>query len=86
MHLIKIKILERNLKKVFGYAYPDKFKVEISKKLRDKTYLGTLIHEIMHVLYPDQSETSISQFAATLTHYIWKKGYRSGRRVTKKKV
>lgn len=85
MQLIKIRITEKKLKKYFGYAYPDLFKVELSKNLKDKTYLGTLIHEILHVLYPDQSETSITQFAATLTHYIWKKGYRSGRKASKKK-
>lgn len=86
MRIIKVGIKEKKLKKAFGYAYPESFLVEISKGLGDKTYLGTLIHEILHVLYPEQSETSISRFAATLTHYIWKKGYRSGRKPVKKKA
>lgn len=76
MKITKIKITERKLRRYFGYAYPYLNKIELKVGMRDKTYLGTLVHEILHILYPEDSETKISQYAATLTHYIWKKGYR----------
>lgn len=84
MKLIKIKITERKLREYFGYAFPTKNRVEIRENLGDKTYLGTLIHEILHILYPKQSESSIDQYASTITHYVWKKGYRSGRKRKRK--
>jgi len=72
----KIRIRERSLRDYYGYAYPDKNLVELRKGMRPRTYLNTLIHEILHILYPDQSETKTLEFANTLTKYIWEKGYR----------
>jgi hypothetical protein len=72
----KIKIVKRVLKQYWGYAYPDLDKIEIDPRLRSRRYLNTLIHEILHILYPDDSETKISNNADTITHYIWKDNYR----------
>jgi hypothetical protein len=76
MKLVPIKVQERRLRYYWGYAYPDKKLVEITPNLSDRQYLDTLIHEILHVLYPEASETKISRHASTITHHIWKKGYR----------
>lgn len=76
MKLKKIKVKERKLRDYFGYAYPDTGLIEIKKGLRQRQYLGTLVHEILHVLYPNDSETKISIHSNTLTHHIWNKGYR----------
>ena len=76
MKLKKIKVRERKLRYYYGYAYPDKSLVEITPNLKPRQYLDTLIHEILHVMYPNDSESKISQNASTITHHIWKKGYR----------
>lgn len=76
MKLKKIKVRERRLKRYLGYAYPDKSLIEITPNQRPRQYLDTLIHEILHVMYPDDSETKIARNASTITHHIWKKGYR----------
>ena len=74
--IIKIKVKERKLRDYHGYAYPERKDklIEINSRLSDRTYLGTLIHEILHILYPEESETRIDINASTITHYVLKKG------------
>lgn len=76
MKLIKVKIKERPLRDYFGYAYTDKNLIELRKGMKDRTYLGTLIHELLHICLPNECETVIDRYASTITHYVWKKGYR----------
>jgi len=76
MKLKKIKVQERRLNKYLGYAYPEENLVEITPNQKPRQYLDTLIHELLHIMYPDDSETKISRNASTITHHIWKKGYR----------
>lgn len=72
----RVAITERSLRKYFGYAYPDLSLVEITKGLNDRAYLGTLIHELIHILKPEWTENAVDSMAANLTHYVWKAGYR----------
>lgn len=76
MKLKKIKVQERKLRNYLGYAYPSKNLIELDPDQKPRQYLDTLIHEILHIMYPDDSETKISRNASTITHHIWKKGYR----------
>jgi hypothetical protein len=76
MSIKDIKLVERNLRYYWGYAYPTVRRIEISTNLTDKQYMDTLIHEILHVLYPKDSETKISKNASTIRYYLWKQGYR----------
>lgn len=76
MKLRKIKVRERKLRKYLGYAYLNEDTVEIDPNQTPRQYLDTLIHEILHILYPKDSETKISRNASTITHHIWKKNYR----------
>jgi hypothetical protein len=72
----RIKIKKKVLKQYWGYAYPEEDRIEIDPRLRSRRFLNTLIHEILHVLYPNDSETKISENADTITHYIWHENYR----------
>jgi hypothetical protein len=76
MKLKKIRVQERKLRRYLGYAYPDDGFIEIDPTQKPRQYLDTLIHEILHMMYPEDSETKISRNARTITHHIWKKGYR----------
>lgn len=76
MKLRRIKVRERKLRKYLGYAYLNEDTVEIDPNQTPRQYLDTLIHEILHILYPEDSETKISRNASTITHHIWKKNYR----------
>ena len=76
MSIKDIKLVERNLRYYWGYAYPTVRRIEISTNLTDKQYMDTLIHEILHVLYPTDSESKISKNASTIRYYLWKQGFR----------
>jgi hypothetical protein len=76
MSIKDIKLVERNLRYYWGYAYPTVRRIEISTNLTDKQYMDTLIHEILHVLYPKDSESKISKNASTIRYYLWKQGFR----------
>lgn len=42
----------------------------------NKAYLGTLIHEALHLLNPDYSETEVIRQEAAIAQLLWKEGYR----------
>lgn len=72
----KLKIVEKKLKAYLGYAYLDKDVIEIDPRQKSKQYLDTLIHECLHILFPEESETSVADKAKTITDCIWRKNYR----------
>jgi hypothetical protein len=73
-----IKIIEKKLgrERAWGQAWQSEFIVEIDPRQSSKKYLNTLIHEILHCLYPENSETKIKNNADILTKHIWDKNYR----------
>lgn len=75
----KIKIIEKKLgrEKAWGQAWQDKpWSIEIDPRQKSRSYLNTLIHEMLHCLYPNDSETKIRKNADIMTKYIWEKSYR----------
>jgi hypothetical protein len=72
MKLVPIEVRERKLRYYYGYAYTDKNLVELKEGMRPRVHVNTLIHEILHVLFPDLCETKIDQYASTITHHVWK--------------
>lgn len=74
----KIKIIEKKLgrEKAWGQFWQGINIVDIDPRQKSRRYLNTLIHEILHCLYPEDSENKIRLNADTLTRYIWIKNYR----------
>lgn len=77
------KVVERKLGRhsvkghgVVGFAHFEKNKVEIDPRQKPKAYLDTLIHEKMHLLLPEMSETKITKIAKEMTNFLWKLKYR----------
>ncbi len=81
---MKIKILgetwdfkfTKNMKKHYGYVAPETKKIRVSKGLRPKTEMDTIIHEVLHVLDPTKDESWIKESGTTLADILWKLGYR----------
>jgi hypothetical protein len=73
----RIKIVYRKLGKeqAYGIASSDGV-IEIDERLRSKKHLEVLIHEILHILNPKDSENTIIKKSVTLTKILWKEGYR----------
>ena len=73
----KIKIIYRKLGKeqAYGIASSDGI-IEIDSRLKSKKHLEVLIHEVMHILQPEDSEEEIIEKSITLTKILWKENYR----------
>lgn len=57
-------------------VYNPRSAVLIDHRQKPKSYLGTLIHEKIHLMFPDWSETKVRKFERELCNYLWDNGYR----------
>jgi hypothetical protein len=73
----RIKIVYRKLgrEQAYGVSSSDGV-IEIDSRLRSKKHLEVLIHEVLHILQPLDSEEEIIKKSVTLTKILWKEGYR----------
>jgi len=74
----KIKIIIRKLGKerASGQAYQGCNLIEIDPRQDSKDFLGTGIHETLHILYPDLTEEEIIHAEQILTDVVWRLNYR----------
>lgn len=71
------KVTERKLgrHKAVGLAW-DTNHIEIDPRQSSKEYLGTLIHEQLHLMFPEWSEKEIVKAEKKLCNLLWKQNYR----------
>lgn len=50
--------------------------IHVDPRQRPKYYMGTLIHEKLHLLFPDLSEKKILALERELRDLLWTNGYR----------
>jgi len=74
---MRIRIIYKKLgkEKAHGIASSDG-EILIDSRLKGKKHLEILIHEVMHLLNPKDSEEAIIKKSITLTKILWKEGYR----------
>jgi hypothetical protein len=74
---MKIKIIYKKLgrEQAHGIAESDGI-VYLDPRLRGKKHTEILIHEVLHLLNPNDSELAIIKKSITLTNILWKEGYR----------
>jgi len=68
-----VKIKEEN---ILGYAYFDEQRIEIDPRQNSKEYLNTIIHECLHIYFPNLEEKYIIKIADDVTDIIWNRKYR----------
>ncbi len=61
---------------VYGFALKDRNKILIDPRQRGRTYLDTIIHEKLHLLFPDWSENKVIKASRELTTLLWNHSYR----------
>ena len=72
---IRIKYRKLGKEKVWGVAHSDGL-IEIEERLKGKKALEIIIHECMHLLFPQAEEEEIVKKSVTLTKILWKENYR----------
>jgi hypothetical protein len=74
---VRIKIIYKKLgrEQAHGIAESDGI-IYLDPRLRGKKHCEILIHEVLHLLNPTDSELAIIKKSITLTKVLWKEGYR----------
>jgi predicted SprT family Zn-dependent metalloprotease len=72
------KVTEKKLgrEKSAGIAWFEDNLIEIDPRQSSKEYLKTLIHERLHLLFPEWSEKEIARVENQLGNFLWKQSYR----------
>lgn len=75
MKRIKVKYSKLGKQKVWGFAHSEGL-IEIDEKLKGKKHLEILLHECLHILYPNDSEEDVVTKSVILTNTLWGEKYR----------
>ena len=72
---IRIKYRKLGKEKAWGIAHSDGL-IEIDPSVKSKKHLEIVIHEVLHILFPEASESEIENKSITLTKILWSEHYR----------
>ena len=74
---MEIKVIYKKLgkEKVWGLADSEGV-IYLDSRLKGKKHLEILIHESLHLLYPEAEEDEIVNKSISLCNLIWKQRYR----------
>lgn len=72
----KTKVVYKRLRNYWGLAYVDQNKIELYDGLKGKKHLEILIHEKLHLMFPDIEEKAILRMGKDMSDILWKEGYR----------
>lgn len=72
-----MKIVEKKLgrEKAMG-VWREPGIIEIDPRLKPRKHLEILIHEMLHEVYPQLSETAVARGASRMCSALWKQKYR----------
>lgn len=74
----KILVTERKLgrEQAWGLAYKDEKRIELEKAMRGKKRMKTLVHEALHQVFPEASESRILKAGIIIGNILWEQSYR----------
>jgi len=80
---VQITIVNRKLRReaALGLAWfdPDYSLIELDPRMTPRRRLTILIHEAMHIAFPDMAESVVDRKSAMIAKLIHKDGYRRNR-------
>lgn len=73
-----MKVVYRKLgkEKAWGQAHIDSNTIEIDPRLKGRRKIEILLHEALHILNHEWSETKVIEQSKKLTSLLWKEHYR----------
>lgn len=72
----RVTVETRRLRTHWGWCYPETGQVVLDARLTGRRHLDTLVHELVHVAFPDLSETGTNEVTRLLVTHLWKQQYR----------
>jgi hypothetical protein len=73
---IRVKYRKLGRENCWGLAHYDDNLIELDSRLKGRKKLEILLHEAMHLLYPNSSEEEIVKNSIILTKVLWNEQYR----------
>jgi hypothetical protein len=73
--MIKVRYKKLGKEKVWGLADSEGI-IYLDSRLKGKKHLEILIHEALHLLYPEDSEEDVILKSIELCQLIWQQRYR----------
>jgi len=72
------KVVHRKLGKEqsLGLAYKEDGEIHIDERLKKKEYLLVVIHELLHVYFPELSEKKVESISKKICNDLWKLKFR----------
>lgn len=70
------KVVYKKLRTHWGYAHIHENKIELYHKLKGKKHLEILLHEKLHIIFPDLDESAIKRISKDMCGFLWDQGYR----------
>lgn len=75
------RVVEKKLGRYKAYGIipaplTKKSRIEIDPRQKPKTYMNTLLHEKLHLMFPDWSESKVEKTATQLANFLWENKYR----------
>lgn len=73
-----MRIIYRKLgkEKAWGQAHINENTIEVDPRLKGKKKLEIILHEALHILNPEFSETKVIEQSKRLTTLLWKEHFR----------
>jgi hypothetical protein len=71
-----IKIVHRKLGKEYAWGLAEGNLIELDCRLKGRRHLLYLLHEMLHVIHPDWSETKVVLVSRRMCKVIWSQRYR----------
>ncbi len=74
----KLTLKERKLgrERAAGQAFPDDGLIEIDPRLEPRQWLSTLIHEAVHMAFPEATENRVVKAERIITRILWRANLR----------
>lgn len=74
----KLVLTERKLgrERAAGQAFPEDGLIEIDPRLKPRQWLSTLVHEAVHMAFPEAEERSVARAERVITRILWRAGIR----------
>jgi len=72
--IMAIKVIHKKLGRQMadGLAFKDEKEIHIDERLKKKEYILTVIHELLHICFPEMSEKRVDAASKKICNELWK--------------
>lgn len=71
-----IKVIHRKLGQQKAWGLAESNQIELDIRLKGRRHMLYLLHEMLHVIHPDWSETKVVEVSRRMCRVLWAQNYR----------